>query len=583
MDTARGVSGKRGALARAAGAALKVLGLFLILEPVWMLLPFAGFLYGSVMQIDTLARNPATAWLTHFVLPVLALGWVGPLLVVVGLAVFLVGAGQVYRARIRRSGLVTQGLYRFVRHPQYVALSLFGLGILLTWGRAITFLAFCVMMFVYYYLARSEERNCLRLFGRAYEEYRESTSFILPGDRRLRPLRAYLPRLPLAAPLRVAGAFVATMALCLALLWLIDAAKTAVRTVPYLTATVPLGGAEQPKAAEAPAMASGEAAGVSFVHAGRLAVVRGPYRNAWQTGFAERVLLRLRQSEALGSFLAFLDEPNGDAAIVFCSPYERPDQPGTPGGQAGSGEAGRRGPPADPQGPDRVRLIVLRCRLAAGASVADAFADKGKRQIRGACIAPVDLGRADGEDFVDGQVLRPGPAFPGEERWDFLMQQLAAGAGAGRRRDPGVVVPGLAPRATLVLVKAPILRTRLEPAFAQEILDRLTESETFCRRLRAVGVGEGIVPVAFPTPGPDWYHEHHGTPQISVCVFLVRWRGEEGFEGLFRPGASRPLVAAFFADMEFAIERPKDSITGVRTIGPRRDLEERWRFFLSGL
>ena len=85
--------------------------------------------------------------------------------------VFLVGAGQIYRAKFRRSGLVMSGLYRFVRHPQYIALTLFGVGIVLTWGRAITFAAFSVMMFLCYYLAKSEERSCLRLFGAAYERY----------------------------------------------------------------------------------------------------------------------------------------------------------------------------------------------------------------------------------------------------------------------------------------------------------------------------------------------------------------------------------------------------------------------------
>ncbi len=46
---------------------LKILGFFIILEPVWMLLPFAGFLYGFALHIQTLARSPATAWLTQFV------------------------------------------------------------------------------------------------------------------------------------------------------------------------------------------------------------------------------------------------------------------------------------------------------------------------------------------------------------------------------------------------------------------------------------------------------------------------------------------------------------------------------------
>lgn len=581
MGTKGASAERRGVWRRVAEAGLKILGLFVILEPVWMLLPFAGFLYGSVLQIETLGHHPSTAWLTHFVFPVLTLGWLGPVLVVVGFGLFLVGAGQIYWAKIRKSGLVTRGFYRFVRHPQYVSLILFGVGILLTWGRAITFLAFFVMMVLYYYLAKSEERSCLRRFGPEYERYRERTPLLIPGDRLLRPLVARLPRVGLPVPLRVAGALAAMMVACLASMWLIDIVKTAVRTVPYLAATVPF---VEPRRVDAEelAIASHEMADVQFVQAGRVAVVRGPYRNAWLTGFAERVLLRLRKSGGLKGFLAFLDEPEGDAAIVFCSPYERPEEPGKPGMHAGSGETDRRGPPADPAGPDRVRLVIMRCSLAPGASIAGAFADRSKRRIRGACIAPVDLGRAEGEDMVDGQVLRPGPGFPGEQRWDFFMEQILAGAASVPRRAEGAVAPGRTAGATLLLVQAPILRTRLDPAFAREILDRLLASARFRHRLRETGAGDRVVAVAFPTPGPNWYHEHHGTPEIGVFVILARRREGAAVDELFRP-ESRELLSAFLADMDFKIEAAEDSVTDCRIIGRWRDLEERWRFFLSGV
>jgi protein-S-isoprenylcysteine O-methyltransferase Ste14 len=582
MNTPQAKSRTRAALARVGSAGLKIVGLFLILEPVWMLLPFAGFLYGSVMQIETLARSPTTAWLTHFVFPVLTLGWLGPVLAGIGLGVLLAAAGQIYLAKVRKLGLVTKGLYRYVRHPQYVALALFGLGILLAWGRAITFIAFFLMMFVYYYLAKSEERSCLRLFGQEYEGYRRRTSFLIPGDRLLRPLRPKLPRLHLPAPVRVAGAFVGTALLCLAILWLIDTVKTAVRTVPYLTATVRFQTPPAPTSGEGIPIASGEVAGVQFVYAGRLVVVRGPYRSAWQTGFAERVLLRLRESEVLRSFLAFLDDPNGDAAIVFCTPYEKPEQPQHPGAGEGDGPADRRGPPADPSGPDRVRLMIMRCSPAPGARIEDVFRDRSLRTIRGACIAPVDLGRPDGQDIVDGQVAKPGPGFPREERWDLLMRQMAEGLAAVPHRARGVAIPGRAGSATLILVQAPILRTRLDPAFAQEILDRLLASAKFRDQLRKAGAGGEVVAIAFPTPGPNWYHEHHGTPQIGAFVILVRPREGACPDELFEP-SGRDLLSAFVADMDFGIEAARDCVTGVRIIGPRRDLEERWEFFLSGL
>ena len=557
---------------RAGEVALKVLGVFVILEPIWMLLPFAGFLYGSVLQIESLSRNPATAWLTHFVFPVLTLGFLGPVLGVLGLLLFLAGAVRIYVAKIRRSGLVTGGLYRFVRHPQYIALTLFGAGILLTWGRAISFIACFLMMYVYFWLARNEERRCVALFGDEYERYRERTSFVIPGDRLLRPLGTHLEGLSL--PVRVAAGFLLATGLCFGSMALIDAAKRSLRQVPFLTAEIPLELSTEPTGD----LRAAEAGGIPFVHEGRVAVVRGPYRNGVAPGFAERALLRLRKSPALREFLAFLAADGNDVAMAFCLPHGVADVPGRPGE---SDDPERRGPPVDPAGPDRVRLLIFRVTPAAGAGLADLLVDPAKRTIRGACIAPVDLGRPTDQDIVDGPLVRPGPRFPGEERFRHVLSQLAAQP--GRTPAPFTAVPGREAEAKLVMVQAPIYRTRRDPAFARSIRDRLAGSATFRERLGVAGAGGEIVPVAFPRPGPNWYREHHGVPQVSVFVMLVRRTSPEGTpKDLFRSGG-RELIGAFVVDLDFAIQEGGDSVTAVTPIGPRRDLEERWRFFLSGL
>lgn len=566
-------------LRRIAGVLLKVLAGFVILEPIWMLLPFAGFLYGSAFGIQALSRNPDTAWLTHFVFPVLTLGALGPMLVVIGLALFVAGAVQIYVGKLRKSGLVTTGLYRFVRHPQYISLTLFGLGLLLTWGRAVAYVAFFVMMFVYYHLAKVEERRCRRLFGGEYERYRQRTSFLLPGDRVLR-CRGDRPPFPgLPAPVRVAVAFVLTMAVCFGSMWIIDVAKRALRTVPFLVATVELAPVEPDAPTAGGDIVAAEAGGVPHVRAGRLVVVRGPYRNAAAVGFAERVLLRLPRSDVLRDFLSFLDTEGGDFAVVFSIPYEAPDTPRRPG-QGREEDPQRRGPPPDPAGPDRVRLFILRVTLASGSDVGDVFTDRSCREIRGAVIAPVDLGREE-EDLVDGTVRRPGPGFPGEERWSVLMGQLAARGGGGTGATAAISGRHTATR--LVLVKAPILRTRLEPAFAQEILDRLVRSDTFGRQLERSGAGGEIVPVAFPRPGPDWYRDYHGRPRVSVFVVLVRAAHPAASpEDLFRKGGCE-RIGAFTAEMDLRIEPPADCVGAIAAIGPFRDLDERWEFFLSGL
>jgi len=561
---------------------VKVLTLFVILEPIWMLLPFAGFLYGSVLQIQTLNRNPQTSWLTHFVFPVLTLGWVGPVMVVLGLVVFVIGAGQIYWAKFRRSGIVTGGLYRFVRHPQYIALTLFGLGLLLAWGRAIMFIAFFMMMFLYYYLTKSEERTCIRLFGDAYREYRKRTSFIFPGDRFLRPLRAKLPGLRLHAVVRIPAAFALTMAICFGLMHVIQTIKTVYRTVPYMSVTVDLGPVQD--SALAREMTAGQSGGIPFVQAGRIAVVRGPYRNASASGFAENVLLRARNSIRLDEFLGFLDQGGPDVAIIFCGPYAQPKEGDNPGPGMYAGKApGGRGPGADPHGSDRVRLILMRCTLAEGATVADALADKSKRTIVAGCVAKVDMNRPEDQDIVakDDDARIAGPGFPGENRWAYFGKQFSGLPKSGDR--PAVLaIPGQYAQANLVMVQAPILRTRIDPGFAADIRDRLAGSARFRSRLRKQGAGGPVVAVAFPRPGPNWYREHHGTPQISLFVIMARLNEGAALDDLFRPGR-RELIGAFIVPMDFAIDPADDSVDEAITIGLWRDLEERWAFFLSGL
>ena len=563
---------------------LRFASLFVLLEPIWMLLPFAGFLYGSVLRIENLNRNPHTSWLTHFVCPVLTLGLLGPIMVLLGLLVFCVGAGQIYTAKFRRSGLVTNGLYRFVRHPQYIALTLFSVGLLLTWGRAIMFIAFFVMMFLYYYLAKSEERSCIRLFGEDYLNYRARTSFIFPGDRLLRPLGAKLALARLPAAVRALGAFGVTMLICFGLMWLIEIVKRTGQTVPYLTGTV----AFEPAPTGAPApvveLAAGESGGIPFVQADRALVTRGPDRNASAAGFAERVMQRLRQSVSLREFLAFLDQPGEAVLVVFCGPYEKSDGPGTPGMHAG-GATGGRGPTPGPHGRERVRLIMIRCSLAPGATMADALADKAKRQIRAALMAPVNLAQPEGKDIVEGEILRPGPRFArdkGEERWDFFTRQFALQAERASPRATVAVNPGAAAEASFVLVRGPVLRTRLDHAFAEAIRDRLAASSMFRDQLRESGCGGDVLAIAFPRPGPNWYRAHHKDPQLSVFVMVAKRHENASLDDVIN-GKQRDLLGAFIADLDFAIQLPADCVQQISTIGLQRDLEERWEFFTSGV
>ena len=173
------------------GAAL-LFYLLVAFEVIVMVTPFTIYFYSVYAPVLTwLERSPWTAWLTAFFLPhitysgdslLVALAYAAPILLTLGLGIFFVCAGQVYGAKLFRKGIVSGGLYRRVRHPQYLGLSIAGLGLLLYWPRFFILVTYISMLFVYYLLARNEEGRMLRKFGEGYAAYLERTPMFLPGN-----------------------------------------------------------------------------------------------------------------------------------------------------------------------------------------------------------------------------------------------------------------------------------------------------------------------------------------------------------------------------------------------------------------
>lgn len=224
---------------RVGGILLKVGGFFFILEPIWMLLPFAGFLYGSVLRIESVSSNPRTSWLVHFVFPVHTLFPLGLILIVAGFLIFLVGAFQIYSAKLLKKGFVDWGIYRKFRHPQYLALSVFCIGIILTWGRFITYIAFFIMLWLYYILSKSEERKCAAVFGERYEFYRERTYFLFPGEKMLAVLSKNMPRLHLPRLIVLMCSFILVVGFAIGSGFAIQRIRSSLReTIPVIEGTL---------------------------------------------------------------------------------------------------------------------------------------------------------------------------------------------------------------------------------------------------------------------------------------------------------------------------------------------------------
>ncbi len=178
----------------------------IVLEILFMVSPFAAYYYSIyATPLNLLQQSPQTAWLTMYLLPhftytdswlangLVLISWP---LILIGVLIFVVGFCQIYWAKFTDRGAVAAGLYRHIRHPQYVALAITGLGTSLYWSRFIVIIAFVSMLYIYVFLARVEERICLEKFGRSYRDYMNRTGMFLPRrwEQRWSGMRLRLPK-----------------------------------------------------------------------------------------------------------------------------------------------------------------------------------------------------------------------------------------------------------------------------------------------------------------------------------------------------------------------------------------------------
>jgi protein-S-isoprenylcysteine O-methyltransferase Ste14 len=97
-----------------------------------------------------------------------------------GIGIFIQGWRRVYKAR-GEDRLVTDGLYAFVRHPQYTGLfiALFGEGVV-HWPTLFSVGLFPVIVLIYTWLARREEQQMLAQFGDDYRAYQRRVPMFIP-------------------------------------------------------------------------------------------------------------------------------------------------------------------------------------------------------------------------------------------------------------------------------------------------------------------------------------------------------------------------------------------------------------------
>lgn len=109
----------------------------------------------------------------------------------IGIAAMLVGAALVisgwkqihkeYWSKEAGQGkLVQTGIYRYIRHPQYIGFFLITLGMMLEWATIPLIILYVLLLALYYRLARREEDDMEKEFGQEYVEYKRKTKMFVP-------------------------------------------------------------------------------------------------------------------------------------------------------------------------------------------------------------------------------------------------------------------------------------------------------------------------------------------------------------------------------------------------------------------
>jgi protein-S-isoprenylcysteine O-methyltransferase Ste14 len=98
-------------------------------------------------------------------------------IILTGMLLIIFGWRKIFRAK---NQLATTGIYSYVRHPQYLGLLLITLGMNVLWVTFSTLLLWPVLAFLYYRLAKEEDKQVEEKFGEEFLKYKKTVPMFIP-------------------------------------------------------------------------------------------------------------------------------------------------------------------------------------------------------------------------------------------------------------------------------------------------------------------------------------------------------------------------------------------------------------------
>ena len=144
------------------------------------------------------SNNVATLWylLTAFtgkeLFYSLFMGVIVPVsnvIIITGMLLVIFGWTKIFRAK---NQLVTTGIYSHVRHPQYLGFLLITLGMNVLWVTFSTLALWPVLAFLYYRLAKEEDKQMDEKFGEEFLKYKNNVPMFIPKTTKKKLIFSFL-------------------------------------------------------------------------------------------------------------------------------------------------------------------------------------------------------------------------------------------------------------------------------------------------------------------------------------------------------------------------------------------------------
>ena len=102
----------------------------------------------------------------------------GVILSLVGVALIVLGWRQVYKTK---DSLTTTGVYKYMRHPQYLGIILLSGGWLVHWPTIPGLIIYPILVVLYYRLSKREDQHLAQKFGEEFHNYASRTPALVPN------------------------------------------------------------------------------------------------------------------------------------------------------------------------------------------------------------------------------------------------------------------------------------------------------------------------------------------------------------------------------------------------------------------